>query len=204
MKAILGSAIMALAVMMGGQAPASAAAAMTGNDVYAGCVLLAYPPTSPPPAKNILAQGYCAGAVSGVAATNPSVCPPAGWITGQAVAIVLRFLDMHPERRRESFEALALEALVRMWPCQKPPQPRPKPDPLLPTASSVVNDALSHELTLQTYLRRELPGEFEKADDGTEALALQMKYLRQNRVGRSGRRGDCPTYPRRRSRAFPR
>jgi hypothetical protein len=93
MKAILGGAIMALEVMMGAQAPASAAATMTGNDVYAGCVLLAHPPTSPPPAKDILMQGYCAGAVSAVVATNPSVCPPTGWITGQAVAIVLRFMD---------------------------------------------------------------------------------------------------------------
>jgi hypothetical protein len=124
-KSILASALMALTIMMRAPPPATAAAAMTGNDIYRGCVLLAYPPESPPPARDILVQGYCAGAVSAVVATNPSVCAPVGWTTGQAVAIVLRFLEMNRERRHEGFEALALEALVRMWPCKKPPQPRP-------------------------------------------------------------------------------
>jgi hypothetical protein len=47
-------------------------------------------------------QGYCS-VVSAVALTNPSVCPPNGWVTSQAAAAVVRFLDMHPERRNESF-----------------------------------------------------------------------------------------------------
>jgi hypothetical protein len=123
--AIICGALLALTTMMMGSVPASAAATMTGSDVYRGCVLLAYPPTSPPPSGDILVQGYCAGAVSAVALTSPNVCPPSGWITGQAVAVVLRFLNMHPERRHESFFALALEALVREWPCKKPQQPRP-------------------------------------------------------------------------------
>ena len=125
MRSIICSALMALTIMMVGAAPVRAAAPITGNDIYPGCVLLVHPPASPPPAGDILVQGYCAGAVSAVALTSPYVCPPSGWITGQAVAVVLRFLDMHPERRNESFFALALEALGRAWPCKKPQQPRP-------------------------------------------------------------------------------
>jgi hypothetical protein len=125
MRAIICSALLALAIRMMGATPVSAAAAITGSDIYPGCVLFARPPASPPPAGDILVQGYCAGAVSAVALTNPSVCPPNGWVTGQAVAAVVRFLDMHPERRHESFFTLALEALMGAWPCKKPPQPRP-------------------------------------------------------------------------------
>jgi hypothetical protein len=122
MRATICAAMLALAITSAA-APVSAAGTMTGSDIYNGCFLLAYPPASPPPAGNILAQGYCAGAVSAVALTNPRVCAPGGWNTGQAVAAVLRFLDMHPERRHEDFSALALEALARAWPCKKPQQP---------------------------------------------------------------------------------
>jgi hypothetical protein len=125
MRAMLCAVAPALTIMMMGLVPASAASAMTGNDIYRGCELLVHPPASPPPAKDILLQGYCAGAVTAVVATNPSVCAPSGWITGQAVAVVLRFLDMHSDRLHESFFALALEALGRAWPCKKPEQPRP-------------------------------------------------------------------------------
>jgi hypothetical protein len=124
MRTIVTGALMALTTTTAA-APVSAAGEMTGNDIYSGCVLLVQPPVSPPPAKDILVQGYCAGAVTAVVATNPNVCAPGGWNTGQAVAVVLRFLDMHSERRRESFFALAFEALSRAWPCKKPQQPRP-------------------------------------------------------------------------------
>jgi hypothetical protein len=119
------TAAVVLTIMMMGAAPVSQAATMTYNDVYAGCELWAHPPASPPPSGNILIQGYCAGAVSAIALTNPSVCAPSGWNVGQAVAVVLRFMDTHQQRRREDFSALALEALVSAWPCKKPQQPRP-------------------------------------------------------------------------------
>jgi hypothetical protein len=44
----------------------------------------------------------------------------------QAVAVVLRFPDMHSDRLHESFFTLALEALGRAWPCKKPEQPAHK------------------------------------------------------------------------------
>jgi hypothetical protein len=122
MRSLICTAMLMLAITTA--APVSAAGEMTGNDIYSGCVLLVYPPASPPPARDILVQGYCAGAVTAVVSTNPDVCAPGGWNTGQAVAVLLRFLDMHQERRRESFFALALEALSRAWPCKKPQQPR--------------------------------------------------------------------------------
>jgi Rap1a immunity proteins len=125
MKSILTGAMLALAIMTAEAARVSAAVAITGKDIHAGCVLMVHPPASPPPAGDILVQGYCAGAVTAVVSTNPDVCAPGGWNTGQAVAVVVRFLDMHPERRHESFFALALEALSRAWPCKKPQQPRP-------------------------------------------------------------------------------
>jgi hypothetical protein len=45
--------------------------------------------------------------------TNYLLCQPDGSTTGQGVAIVVRFLETHPERRQESFSALVFEALVR-------------------------------------------------------------------------------------------
>ena len=57
---------------------------MTGNDIYRGCELLVHPPASPPPARDILVQGYCAGAVTAVVATN---LPPGASIDGEAVVL---------------------------------------------------------------------------------------------------------------------
>jgi hypothetical protein len=69
MRAMLCAAL-ALTIIMMGLVPARAAAVMTGNDIYRGCELLVHPPASPPPAGDILVQGYCAGAVTAVVATN--------------------------------------------------------------------------------------------------------------------------------------
>jgi hypothetical protein len=39
--------------------------------------------------------------------------------TGQAVGVVVRYIDQRPERMHEKFMTLALEALQQAWPCRR-------------------------------------------------------------------------------------
>jgi hypothetical protein len=72
------------------------------------------------PTPQIFRQGVCAGQVAGVwdaAATLHAVCAPGDAILNQGVLVVVKFIDARPARMRERFTDLALEALMRAWPC---------------------------------------------------------------------------------------
>jgi hypothetical protein len=43
--------------------------------------------------------------------------PAEGVTQGQAVAVVVKYIEARPERMHESFGKLALLALVTAWPC---------------------------------------------------------------------------------------
>jgi hypothetical protein len=63
--------------------------------------------------------GYCAGLVMGIASTAINVvCLPKGVTGGQAVDVVVRYIDARPERQQEEFMSLALEAMKAAWPCR--------------------------------------------------------------------------------------
>jgi hypothetical protein len=81
-------------------------------------------------------QGYCAGIVTALTYVGLSLRRSGlpfvfkndmTWIfcidmpdratTGQAVRVVVAFVEAHPERMHESFAKLANEALVKAWPC---------------------------------------------------------------------------------------
>ena len=70
-------------------------------------------------------KGECGGIVETVAylasflPLDVRSCPPTGSTTGQAVRIVVSFLEAHPERLHEDFTDLAMEALRQAWPCVK-------------------------------------------------------------------------------------
>jgi len=66
-------------------------------------------------------QGICAGEVQGVWATASElgrVCSPPQATVGQAVLVVMRFINARPARMHEPFSFLALEALTTAWPCK--------------------------------------------------------------------------------------
>jgi len=60
--------------------------------------------------------GFLAGLVYGVGGED--FCLPKGATTGQAVAVVVKYIEARPERMHESFGRLALEALAAAWPCK--------------------------------------------------------------------------------------
>ena|SRR5215472_9280719 len=73
------------------------------------------------PTLQIFRQGVCAGQIAGVwdaAATLHAVCAPGNAILNQGVRIVVEFIDARPARMHERFTDLALEALMRTWPCE--------------------------------------------------------------------------------------
>jgi hypothetical protein len=46
-------------------------------------------------------------------------CQRAGVTGNQAQRVVIRWLEMHPEKLHLDFRELAMEALVNTWPCRK-------------------------------------------------------------------------------------
>ena len=73
------------------------------------------------PTPQIFRQGVCAGQVAGVwdaAATLHAVCAPGNAILNHGVRMVVEFIEARPERMHERFTDLALEALMRTWPCE--------------------------------------------------------------------------------------
>jgi hypothetical protein len=77
------------------------------------------------PPANLFLAGQCAGILDGLvwgAANSPfevtRSCVPLNATGLQRVAVVVRWLDRHPERWHEDFMMLALLALHDAWPCR--------------------------------------------------------------------------------------
>lgn len=74
---------------------------------------------------NALGTGYCQGFVKGVLQTAalvepPLVCqPPEGVALGQAIKVVLQYLEDYPELRYMSELEVTLDALRQAYPCKK-------------------------------------------------------------------------------------
>jgi hypothetical protein len=66
--------------------------------------------------QEAVTQGFCLGSISGVW-DFAGVCSPHGALLGQAVRIVVQYIDSRPTRLNEPFNALAGEALRATWPC---------------------------------------------------------------------------------------
>jgi Rap1a immunity proteins len=67
-------------------------------------------------------QGLCGGIVQTIlyfGRTSFNVCIADGVTMGQAIRVVVAYIDQRPERMHERFETLALEVLQQSWPCQK-------------------------------------------------------------------------------------
>jgi Rap1a immunity proteins len=107
-------AILLLALTM----PASAQDTTTANQMLPGCKgLLDNSMTS---GVSVYQQGRCGGYVASlVYGGGQEFCSPKEVSIGEAVAVVIKYIEARPERMHEPFGGLALEALIAAWPCKR-------------------------------------------------------------------------------------
>jgi hypothetical protein len=69
-------------------------------------------------------EGYCGGVIDTFVWVGSSLppdsrfCPPKSVTETQAEAVVLKYLDAHPEQLHMNFKWLVIEALRGAWPCR--------------------------------------------------------------------------------------
>jgi hypothetical protein len=63
-------------------------------------------------------QGRCFGVIDGLAYGSNDVCPPPTTTGEEMVRTVLQYISARPDRVREDFRVLALEALISQWACK--------------------------------------------------------------------------------------
>ena len=74
--------------------------------------------------EKTMLSGVCVGSVgtmasmAGILEPGFRFCPPKGGSRDQAVAVVVKFLEAHPEQWHEHFSTLALAAMKQAWPCR--------------------------------------------------------------------------------------
>jgi hypothetical protein len=68
--------------------------------------------------RSPISQGFCVGAVMGIAFASQGLCIPSNVTSGQEVRVVVKYIDDRPARLHESFMLLAFEALRAAWPCK--------------------------------------------------------------------------------------
>jgi Rap1a immunity proteins len=109
----------AVAILLALTTPASAQDTTTANQMLPGCKgLLDNRMTS---GVSVYQQGRCGGYVAGLVygEGGQEFCSPKGVSIGQAVAVVIKYIEARPERIHEPFGKLALEALEEAWPCKR-------------------------------------------------------------------------------------
>ena len=62
-------------------------------------------------------QGRCFGVIDGLAYGSNDVCPPPTATGEEMVRTVVHYVSTRPDRLREDFRVLALEALISQWAC---------------------------------------------------------------------------------------
>jgi hypothetical protein len=67
--------------------------------------------------KNTLCLAYIQGLL--YAGAGNHFCQPNGVTHGQAVAVVVKYIEARPKSMQEPFGKLALEALGEAWPCER-------------------------------------------------------------------------------------
>ena len=63
-------------------------------------------------------KGVCTGAVDALMAAVDDICPPPQATIGQALRVVVKYIDDRPARLHEDFKSLAVEAMRASWPCK--------------------------------------------------------------------------------------
>lgn len=124
MKLIVSIALALLAVTL--SAPARAQVALESvNSILPGCRdFIAFAQRKPIPDDAMLKAGLCAGKISTLinvrAILEPKFrfCPPHGTTLIQTIETAVKGIETVPNTWHEPFDAMALAALVKLWPCQ--------------------------------------------------------------------------------------
>ena len=115
-------AVACLLIALGTARVHSQPEAGSANAIVPGCVVVLTPaPRRRGPVPTPVGAGECLGEVDGIVETARKfgeVCPPPDVTTGQAVHVVVQYINARPERMHEQFSRLALEALTAAWPCK--------------------------------------------------------------------------------------
>jgi hypothetical protein len=109
----------AVAILLALTLPAGAEDTTTANQMLPGCKgLLDDRMTS---GVSVYQQGRCGGHVASLVygVGEQEFCSPKGVSIGQAVAVVIKYIEARPERMQEPFGKLAVEALEEAWPCKR-------------------------------------------------------------------------------------
>jgi hypothetical protein len=109
----------AVAILLALTMPASAQDTTTANQMLPGCKgLLDNRMTS---GVSVYQQGRCGGYVASLVygVGEQEFCSPKEVSIGEAVAVVVKYIEARPERMHEQFGALAIEALTEAWPCKR-------------------------------------------------------------------------------------
>jgi Rap1a immunity proteins len=67
-------------------------------------------------------QGYCTGVIASIywlGRDHLGICAPRESNIGQAIRVVVTYIDARPARMHENFMALTHEALQKAWPCRR-------------------------------------------------------------------------------------
>jgi hypothetical protein len=113
----LSAAILVVGAITVSDAFAKEADIHSANAVVPGCRFFDGSTTSKNPRFDPFGQGYCVGLLNGLDYDGVRCRPPEiAW--GQLVRVVLKYIDIRPERMHEDFRVLAIEAMKTAWPCQ--------------------------------------------------------------------------------------
>ena len=117
-------AVLTVMVSAAWSAVSAQQAFQTGKELIAACRVLASGATAA--TDDSLHVGICLGEIEALNWLAPGVhnsrlrsCVPENITMAQMANVIVHYLDRDPDRLREPFEGLALEALAHTWPCQK-------------------------------------------------------------------------------------
>jgi len=96
---------------------------VSANAIFRGCKALVEGQTAN--AQLFALGNLCAGIVIGLASVGEQLsrqewqsCPPATSDARQLARVVVDYIEAHPERMREDFRGLTLQAFHDAWPCK--------------------------------------------------------------------------------------
>jgi hypothetical protein len=115
--------VVVVSLVIGSGEPATAMRYYDVPQLELGCRVVAGEGTKATNNVEMLEAGFCSGLVAALMETGSHletelrICVPLGVPIRQGARAFLRFVDTHPERRRESALDLMMVALRDAWPC---------------------------------------------------------------------------------------
>jgi Ssp1 endopeptidase immunity protein Rap1a len=118
--------MLGLSLALLGCAPGNDYGGQTGYDYLLRCQLVVRGPRTD---REIVSATYCVAAVSALVGVAPLLpprdrfCFPDDVTAGEAVQVVVAYLESNLTRLDEDFRPLAIAAMKQAWPCRYPPPP---------------------------------------------------------------------------------